>query len=241
MRYWKITNTLEYHFGLEYRDGRVDDPIPFCDDATKVCGRGGIYYADTVSILEFAGRGPWIREVTLPSDARVVSVENKYRASSVILGHRRAWCDVIVLRELLEGGAYPHQHALLAAIDADALDAVRLLLDFGADVAPYSYAIHSAAVGGNVAIIRVLIDAGARATRDALHVAVMHDDMSVAHVLIDAGADVSQALRLARTPHMARMLIEAGADVYDDVALRNAIIYHDDAVADIIRASRGER
>ena len=197
MRYYKILSESECHHGLQYHDGLVVDPVPFAE--TGSCVRGGIYFARE-DILAFLCYGPWIREVTIPDDARVVENPGygarKWRADRVVLGPRRR-IDAETVRELIADGADVH------ACDDDALqwacakghaEIARVLLDAGADVHAYEDgALRWASMSGYTEIVRMLLDAGADIhARDDEPVrrASWYGHTETMWLLLDAGADV---------------------------------------------------
>jgi len=100
MRYFKVTNAAEKHNGLQYKDGLNIDPVAW--NPSGGCQSGGIYYADEDHICEFLGIGAWVREVTIPDDARTYKDPegNKSKADKVILGPRVALLDF--LKEYVE-------------------------------------------------------------------------------------------------------------------------------------------
>ena len=100
MRYFKVTNAAEKHNGLQYKDGLNIDPVAW--NPSGNCQPGGIYYADEDHICECMGVGAWVREVTVPDDARTYKdpVGNKFKADKVILGPRVALLDF--LKEYVE-------------------------------------------------------------------------------------------------------------------------------------------
>jgi hypothetical protein len=191
-RYWKITNEDEWHHGLQYQDGRVDDTVPFCDDLGESCVPGGIYFTDTANVLGYLAYGPWVREVTVPDDAQVVEDPSggKWRASAVVLGPRRRWADADVLQELLDGGAKVSPRALSGAAWAGLADVVRMLLDAGAK--PTTTALNWAANNGHAAVVRILLDAGAKPTAMALSWAADAGYADVVRMLLDARKDGDQ-------------------------------------------------
>lgn len=104
MKFYKILDETECHNGLQYKTGLNIDPIPF--NPSGDCEPGGIYYARE-DILYFLDYGPWIREVTLPDDARTYlnpRLPVKWKADKVILGERRRINDEVI-EELLDEGA----------------------------------------------------------------------------------------------------------------------------------------
>jgi hypothetical protein len=107
---YKILSSTEKHHGLQYSTGLNIDPIPFNDNPEASCCPGGIYFAEVQQIFKFLDYGPYIREVTLPDNAKVVKDPqgDKYRASQVILGNRESWADPEVFKRLLLEGADVH-------------------------------------------------------------------------------------------------------------------------------------
>ena len=90
MTYLKITNAKENHHGLQYHDGLVEDIVPF--DEKGSCCSGGIYFTTPEYICKYLNFGVNVREVTVPDDAQMVKDpdEDKWRASAVILGPKKA-------------------------------------------------------------------------------------------------------------------------------------------------------
>ena len=93
MKLWKCTNDDECHNGLQYHDGLIIDPLPWNPHGS--CSPGGIYYADDEHILKFLGAHSWVREVTIPDDAKVYAEDSKFKADRVILGKRIAIHDFL--------------------------------------------------------------------------------------------------------------------------------------------------
>ncbi len=123
----------------------------------------------------------------------------------------------------------------IAAIDGN-VEAVRLLLELGADLAAKDdrcsgeTPLHGAAYFGHVDVVKLLLSHGAdpniRNRRGAtpLHYAVSSGNTTIIKLLIDAGADVNAKDREGRTPlhytaygrkgaDVVKLLVEMGADV----------------------------
>ena len=226
MKFYKVLHEMEYHNGLQFQDGRVDDPRPFREKGS--CVPGGIYFAPVTSIFAFLDYGPWIREVTVLDDIKMVKDPGygpeKYRASSVVLGPRERWADPEVLRRLIEEGADVHaadDFALRWASKNGHTEAAKVLLEAGADVHMWNdEALRWAARNGHTEVVRLLLDAGADVharDNEALRWAARNGHTETVRLLLDAGADVhawnDYALRLAaRNGHteVVQVLREAG-------------------------------
>jgi hypothetical protein len=91
MKYFKIFNEEDNHNAFQYKDGLNIDSIPFNDDPNKSCVEGGFYFSDAEHICEFISYGNYIREVTIPADAKMVKDPdgNKWRADKLFLNERK--------------------------------------------------------------------------------------------------------------------------------------------------------
>jgi hypothetical protein len=86
-KFYKIMNEYEEHNDMKYKDGLNIDVKEF--NPHGQCLSGGIYFAKGDIVYTFVYIGPFIREVTIPNDARVHFEGNKFKADRVILGPRR--------------------------------------------------------------------------------------------------------------------------------------------------------
>ena len=228
MKYYKILNEEENHNGLQFRTGRVDDPVPFEEYGT--CVPGGIYFAPVTSVLSFVHIGPWIREITIPKDAQMVRDPQpgpkKYRASSVILGERERWMDVFP-RLLDEGADVNADKGIplsIAANNGD-IDVVKLFLRHGYDIHSLEDAPLRWAVSNNrIELVKFLLDNGADVHvryDEPLRWAVNNGYVEITKILLEHGADVhvrgDEPIRCAAEngyTKVAEILIKYGADVY---------------------------
>ena len=88
--YYKVTNKNECHNGYQYKDGLNILKEEFNDDPTASCVPGGFYFTDYEHLPKFFEYGTWIREVTIPTDARVIKDPDgdKWRTDKIILGNK---------------------------------------------------------------------------------------------------------------------------------------------------------
>jgi len=88
--YYKVTNADEIHFGYHYKDGLNILIEKFNDNPKASCVSGGFYFTDYDHLPEFLEIGVWIREVTIPTDAKVVLDPdgNKWRCDKIIFGNK---------------------------------------------------------------------------------------------------------------------------------------------------------
>ncbi len=183
-------------------------------------------HEDVVRAAVNAGSVPLLRAL-LAHDPACARMPLDRRGTPLVvacMGRQR----VAVLRCLLDAGADPNQDpdaaayplALAAALydDTAVLD---LLLRYGARVQG-SGALAAAAQRGNVAMLRHLLECGARPDTDAeagrdaqpLHVAVGAGRVAVARVLLQHGADVESKDARGRTAvEVAREMQARGEDM----------------------------
>ena len=134
MKYYKLLSKDETHRGNKFKTGLNVDDQAF--DPHGDCESGGIYFAreDILGFLYM--HDYWIREVTLPEDARVYKNPGKpvkWKADKVILSKRKR-VTVTVIKNLLKAGADVH---------ADSDDA-----------------LHWASYNGHTEIVKMLKDHG---------------------------------------------------------------------------------
>jgi len=88
--YYKVTNKDEIHHGYPYEDGLNILEEEFNDDSTASCVPGGFYFTDYENLVKFLDYGTWIREVTIPEDAKVIKDPdgNKWRTDKIIFGKK---------------------------------------------------------------------------------------------------------------------------------------------------------
>ena len=86
--YYKVTNKDECHNGFQYSTGLNIDVNPFQE--TGSCVKGGLYFTTLEHITYFFDYGIYVREVTIPEDAKMVEDPegDKWRADKIILGEK---------------------------------------------------------------------------------------------------------------------------------------------------------
>ena len=205
MNFYKVLNETECHNGLQFKTGLNVDPIPFKKKGS--CCPGGIYFARK-DILAFLGYGPWLRKVTIPTDAEMVldpeKEPEKWRASRVILGKREK-ITVEVVERLIRGGANVHVGTDLALRWASInghLEIVKLLLERGADVhVCEDKAFRWASINGHTEVVKLLLERGADVQakgNEAFRRASGNGHLKVVKLLLEYGADVHASKNEAR-------------------------------------------
>ncbi len=212
MKFYKITNEKECHQGLQYHDGLVKDILPF--NPYGDCTSGGIYFSSE-DILCFLAYGPWLREVTIPKDARVYEnpgSPKKWKADQVRLGPRRR-IDAQVVMELIEEGADPTADCcrpLVVAAQQGYLEIVELLLAYPSSAGYILNALWAASKHGHLDVVKFLLkdhdpsDKIRRGPSDkirgVLPVAAMNGHLDVVKFLlpyVDLERDATDALEVA--------------------------------------------
>src|SRR5579872_410359 len=89
MKLVKLTNETENHNGFQFQDGVNVDNVPF--NPSGQCSKGGIYFIDSTAINRWrsysnVGKMIYIRNVSIPDDARVYIEEEKFKTNKIILG-----------------------------------------------------------------------------------------------------------------------------------------------------------
>jgi hypothetical protein len=165
MTYLKITNKLENHNGLLYQTGLVEDILPFEKEGS--CCAGGIYFSDEKNICEFLYYGVWIREVSIPEDAEMVTDPqgDKWRASKVIFGERKSLAEVSTWEWLVSLGVDIHiynEYPLIYASEYGNLEVVKYLVSLGVDIhANNDAALRYASGNGHLEVVKFLVSQGA--------------------------------------------------------------------------------
>jgi hypothetical protein len=89
---YKFTNSKEIHFGYQYVDGLNVDPNEF-DISQGECSKGGLYFTSSKYICKWISNNEYVRNVTIPDNARICIYETKFKADKIIVGPRTRICD----------------------------------------------------------------------------------------------------------------------------------------------------
>ena len=125
------------------------------------CGPGGLYFCKIENIFDWLEFGDKVCVLSVPEDARMVSVENQFKADRIFIEKIIS----IDIKSLAEAGADVRANddlALLMAVKNGNLEVVKFLVGAGANVhACYDEALRLAAEKGHLEIIKYLVAAGA--------------------------------------------------------------------------------
>lgn len=125
------------------------------------------------------------------------------------------------------------------------VDIVKYLVEQGADIhALDDFALRFASERGHLDVVEYLVGQGANVNSDndfALRVASQNGYLKIAKILVENGADVNVGFQVSSEYgglEMVKYMVSKGADVHanNDSALRNAIKYGHDDVADYLRS-----
>lgn len=104
MKFYKITNKKECHYGFQYNDGLNVLIGEFNSDTNKECVEGGLYFTDSYHLHNFYEYGCYLREIMLPTNDKnfkMVKLSGKYRANMIILGNKYDLFDINNLNTVL--------------------------------------------------------------------------------------------------------------------------------------------
>ena len=157
---------------------------------------------DVIRWSIYAGSVPMLSDL-LAKDPSILNMDFDMRGTPLAVAVMSKQ-PLLFLTFLLSSGADPNKPSnplpmplALAAKQYDTTAAVDLLLSYGANL-ECSGALHAATCGGNVEMVRHLLQQGARPVTDvpktplpalALHVAVKAGNIEITKMLMDYGAD----------------------------------------------------
>lgn len=159
--YVKALKADRTHHGFTYVLGRNDCPQPFSEG---LFSGGGLYYCCLKDLLHWVALYPDIDTVAVvevPEDAKVVSFEHKFKASSIVLTQ---FIPLVKALELaIQHGADIHgfdNRPLRMASMNGHLPVVQYLVEHGAD-AKNNEALFWASRNGHLPIVQFLVQHGA--------------------------------------------------------------------------------
>jgi len=83
-RYVKFIRRDRKHYGVRYKEGIVEDPLPF--DPDEHCGPGGLFFAKVEDAAQWASFGDDMATITIPPGERVVEFKQKLKAHRIRVG-----------------------------------------------------------------------------------------------------------------------------------------------------------
>lgn len=140
-------NTLRHH-------GEAFNTLPECT-------AGGLYYCEPPYILNWFEHGDKLCRLTIPRDAQVVQVGNKFKADKINITHILSLYDAAAWKELSTiNGDWNRQ--LQLATEHGYFEGVKYLVEQGADIhAEHEAALQDAAAEGHLKIVKYLVEHGA--------------------------------------------------------------------------------
>lgn len=150
--YFKITNQEEKHYGLQYKNGIIEDILPFNNNPRATCCEGGIYFSDEKNIIKFFTYGPWIRQVEIPEGAQWIQDPsgNKWRASKLFFHPRKKLWSYKTLQWLFDNGVDVISHInfmLEEGVRTGSVEVVKFFIDKNIIFDKDYYLIRAAAYG----------------------------------------------------------------------------------------------
>jgi len=198
-------------------------------DKALICGSGGLYFCNIENIFEYLDYGNKVCTLTIPDDAQVIGVYDKYKADQIYINEIME-LNYDTIKFLAERGAdvtIGDNYAIRYSAQKGHLEIVKYLIKHGADVTAFNnYAICCAAPNGHLEIVKYLIEHGADVAarhNHAIRGASENGYLELVKYLFEHGADITAmdnyAICLAaRNGHLevVKYLIEHGADATAD-------------------------
>jgi len=162
-----------------------------------ICGPGGLYFCSIKYIFIYLNHGDKLCTLTIPYDAQVVKVYNKYKADQIYIEKMMEINDDTI-KYLIEHGAdvtADNNRAMYLAIDIDDLEMIKLFVKYGVDITvDDNFPIQFASAKGHLEIVKYLVECGADITADSSYVigwAAYCGHLEVIKYLIEHGADAT--------------------------------------------------
>jgi len=234
--YYKIignnNGTFAYKMGL---NDLIDNNETF--NRKSMCGPGGLYFSNIEHILEYLNYGNKLCILTIPNDAEVIKVKNKYKSDKIYI-NKIMEIDYSTIKYLIKCGAdmaVGDNYAISWAARKGNLEIVRCLTEHGADVmVGNNYPVRRASGNGHLKVVKYLVEHGADVTSNdnsAIVRASYNGHLEVLKYLVEHGADITArnncAIQYAsRNGHLEviKYLVECGADITakNNYAVRHA-------------------
>jgi len=187
-----------------------------------VCARGGLYFSDIKNIFGYLHYGDKVCTLTIPDDAQVIKVENKYKADKIYI-HKITEINIDTIKYLVKCGADVDRLKHWAATTGN-LEIIKYLAECGFKIITIdNEAILYASENGHLEIVKYLVECGADIKSHhnyAVNMAAYNGHLEIVKYLIECGVDVTadnnSLIRwAARKGHLelVKCLIERGADV----------------------------
>ena len=185
-KYFKILNKDRNHNGFQYKIGL--NVLPQGEFArTGSCVPGGFYYTTIENILEFIDYGIDLFEVTIPEDAQIRKISNKWRTDKIILGNHYSLFDISTYVMLKEKGInidvctdFAAKHGLIPLFN---------FLIKSIDNPIYNDAFYKAIKHGQLLFIEAIIDKVTDYFNYAMILACEHGHLSIVKLLVEKNPD----------------------------------------------------
>ncbi len=189
--YYKVMNSKENHYGLQYDDGLIIDHRPF----GKMYYDNGIHFSTIENILAhtYIEDARYIREIIVPEDAEVIKQSViKYKANKVILGQRFDLDDEEDMNYLLSIGMDIHvlsESALINVCKEGSINKIKYLVKKGANIhIEKEKPLIISCIKGCLDIVKYLVEQGADIHVDnnnPLRVACIYGHLDIVKYLTD--------------------------------------------------------
>ena len=134
-------------------------------DTKPICNEGGLYFTDAKNIFEFLVYGNTLCVVSLPEDARIVKINNKWKADKIIIEEQRDIRNVETWKFLIEENGvdiqFYNNYPLRWASKHGYLEVVKYLVESGIVIQYSDLSLKWASKNGHLEIAKFLVENGA--------------------------------------------------------------------------------